>query len=55
MMWMLRLLAVFSMFWILGCGGSNTGVEVPKNPSQPPPNAKPQNAGAQPPAPATVD
>jgi hypothetical protein len=52
---MFRLLVVSSAFWIAGCGGSNTGVEPPKNPSQPPPDAKPENTGMQPPEPASVE
>jgi hypothetical protein len=54
MIGMLRLLAVFSAIWIVGCGGSNAGVEAPQNPT-PPPDVKPQNTGMQPATPASVD
>ncbi len=54
MLGMFRLLVLLSVFCYVGCGGSNTGVEAPENPS-PPPSAPPQGAGVQPPPPPSVN
>jgi hypothetical protein len=54
MMWTLRSLFVVFVIGIVGCGGSNTGVEMPKEPA-PPPTAPPQNTGVQPPSAPSVE